>query len=230
MKEPTSIREMAQRYQRLYTAAIYDVLDSMGYPNQCLDLGIRPLLPHMKIAGVSFTVVGYRDPRPQEEYEPEKTRGFAIFDHITPGSVVVINAEKDDQCGHWGELMSTAAQARGAVGVVIDGGIRDWGHLARMENWSVFARYTSPIESGKRWKVHDFGVPIVMSGTLTRQVRVSPGDWIVGDGDGVIVIPKELATEVLLKAESMKEVEDKVRAEIRAGRRVKDVFDEYGQL
>ena len=230
MKEPQSIQEMAERYQRLYTAVIYDVLDSMGYPNQCLDLGIRPLLPHMRIAGPSFTVVGYRDPRSQEEHEPDKTRDFAIFDHIRPGSVVVINAEKDGHCGHWGELMSTAAQARGAVGVVIDGGIRDSGHLVRMESWAVFVRYTSPIESSKRWKVHDFGIPIVMSGTLTSQVRINPGDWIVGDSDGVIVIPKELATEVLLKAESMKEIEDKVRAEIRAGRRVKDVFDQYGRL
>lgn len=221
------IREMIARYKKLYTASVYDILDEMGYPNQCLDLGIRPLSPNMVVAGPAFTVVGRRDPRPDDEYQPEKLKDFAMLEAIEPHSVVVINAENSWPTGNWGELMSHAAQVRGATGVVIDGGIRDSSILRRMEDWPVFVRYTSMVESDKRWKVQDFQVPVVMSGTLTSQVRVNPGDWIFGDSDGVLVIPAHLAEEVLIKAEEIKAVEDKVREEVLSGAKFQEIFDKY---
>ncbi|MEW6047372.1 MAG: dimethylmenaquinone methyltransferase [Bacillota bacterium] len=224
------VLEMARRYRSLYAAAVYDVLDEMGYPAQCLSLAIRPLRRDMVVAGPAFTVVGRRDPRVEGEFNNPKLEDFRMLEAITAGSVIVVNAESGNPVGHWGDLMSAAARARGAVGIVIDGGIRDSRILLEMEDWPVFVRYTSPIESDKRWRVEDFQTPIAMSGSLTSQVRVNPGDWIFGDADGVIVMPAHLAEEVLVKAEAIKQMEDKVRGELSTGARVKEVFDRYKRL
>jgi len=95
----------------------------------------------------------------------------------------------------------------------------------------VLARYTSsPVESMLRYRIWDVEVPLALSGTLTSQVRLDPGNWVFGDMDGVLVIPEEVVEEVLTKAEEAKEVEDKVRAEIRRGMPVKDVEAKYGRL
>jgi 4-hydroxy-4-methyl-2-oxoglutarate aldolase len=94
----------------------------------------------------------------------------------------------------------------------------------------VFARYTSPVESMLCYRIWDVEVPLALSGTLTSQVRLDPGSWVFGDMDGVLVIPEDVVEEVLTKAEEAKEVEDKVRAEIRRGMPVKDVEAKYGRL
>jgi hypothetical protein len=82
----------------------------------------------------------------------------------------------------------------------------------------------------RRSRIHDIEVPISMTGTLTSQVRVDPGDWIFGDEDGVLVIPKDALDEVLAKSEEAKDIEDKVRTEVQAGIPVIDVYNKYGRL
>ena len=144
--------------------------------------------------------------------------------------VVVVGAAGERQSGIWGELMSNASRARGATGVVIDGGIRDGRLVREIDGLGVFARYTSPIESLRRSRIHDIEIPISMTGTTSSQVRVNPGDWIFGDEDGVLVIPKDALDEVLAKSEEAKDIEDKVREEVQAGVPVIDVYNKYGRL
>jgi 4-hydroxy-4-methyl-2-oxoglutarate aldolase len=225
------IAQISQRLKRLYTAAVYDILDKMGLPNQCLDLAIKPIDRTMRIAGPAFTIAGMGDPRTDDEYgNVSEVKDFAFFRRMYPGCVVLVAASGEHRAGHWGELMSVAAKARGAVGVVIDGGIRDGNLLFQIPDWPVFMRYLSPIESRLRYRIRFIEGPVAVSGSLTTQVRVNPGEWLFGDMDGVIAIPAGHLEEVLEKAEAIGGTETAARAEIAAGADIKTVFDKYGRL
>ena len=221
----------AVRLKALYTAVVYDIMDEMALPHQCLDLGIAPLDRDMQVAGPAYTVMAGPDIRERDEM-PENTKlaDFGVFTQMYDGCVVVVGAAGERQSGIWGELMSNASRARGATGVVIDGGIRDGRLVREIDGLGVFARYTSPIESLRRSRIHDIEIPISMTGTTSSQVRVNPGDWIFGDEDGVLVIPKDALDEVLAKSEEAKDIEDKVREEVQAGIPVIDVYNKYGRL
>lgn len=230
-KDPEWIATTAKRFRGLYAAVVYDIMDEMGLPNQCLDLGIAPLDNTMQVAGPAYTLMAGPDMRARDEIPPNpKMADFAMFTHMYEGCVVIVAAAGEQQSGVWGELLSNASRARGATGVVIDGGIRDTKLLREIDNWSVFSRYTSPIESLHRTRIRDLEVPIAMSGTLTSQLRVNPGDWVFGDEDGVVVVPQHALDEVLAKSEEAKDIEDKVRAEVRNGVSVSEVFQKYGRL
>jgi 4-hydroxy-4-methyl-2-oxoglutarate aldolase len=220
------IRAIQRRFLGIKSADIYDVMDSMGYPDQCLDLGIRPLREDMTIAGPAFTILGTRDPLFGKDLD-QNHDNFALFDHLYPGCVVVINAEADRVAGHWGGMMSYAARNAGAVGVVIDGGTRDKSEVLQVKDWSCFARYTTPIEADRRWSIEALQRPIYMSGTLSRLVRVNPGDWVVGDMDGVLVIPADIVLEVLNAVEDVNRREKLSVEELSMGTPIREVFKKY---
>lgn len=224
------LADTAERLKRLYTAAVYDIMDEMGLPNQCLDLSIKPLDRGMRIAGPAFTIACAADVRVDWEYENDEVKRFTFFRRMYRGCVVLVSAGGENRAGHWGELMSMSSRARGAVGVVLDGGIRDGNILMEMDGWPVFTRYLSPIESKGRSRIRAIEEPIAVAGSLSSQVRVNPGDWIFGDMDGVLVIPAALVEEVLRRAEEIGSIEDQVREEIRNGADVTEVFERHGRL
>jgi regulator of RNase E activity RraA len=224
------LADTAVRLKRLYTAAVYDIMDEMGLPNQCLDLGIKPLERSMRIAGPAFTIACAADVRVDWEYDNDEVKRFTFFRRMYRGCVVLVSSGGERQAGHWGELMSVSSKARGAAGVIIDGGVRDGNILMDMEDWPVFTRYLSPIESKNRTRIRAIEEPIAVGGSLTSQVRVNPGDWLFGDMDGVVVIPARQVDDVLRKAESIGGIEDQVRAEIKNGADVTEVFEKYGRL
>jgi regulator of RNase E activity RraA len=229
--DPEWIAKTADRFYGLYSAVVYDIMDELGLPNQCLDLGIAPLDRSMQVAGPAYTLMAGPDMRERGEIEPNpKLADFGVFTHVYPGCVVTVAAAGERQSGIWGELMSNASRASGATGVVIDGGVRDAKLVREIDGLAMFARYTSPIESLRRSRILDLEVPISMTGTLSSQVRVNRGDWLFGDEDGVLVIPRDALEEVLAKSEEAKVVEDNVRAEVRAGRSVAEVYNKYGRL
>ena len=229
IKSMPSMEEMQERYLKSYSADIGDVMDKMGYGNQCMSLQIRPLRDDMKLCGPAFTIYGAQEPRYDAYFPNPKFDGFAQFHHFYKGCVIVLNAEKESQCGHWGEMMSYGARAAGALGAVIDGGTRDKAGILRVDNFSCFARYTSPIESKKRWRCKDLDCPIYVSGTLTSQLLVRPGDWIFGDSDGVLVIPKEILFDVLVSVEELSSREELSREAFNEGLTIHEVFAKYGR-
>jgi regulator of RNase E activity RraA len=226
-----SVMELQARWDKIRVANLYDTLDQMGYPNQCIDLGIRPLFPHQHLAGMAVTVRGGRDPRDPEEFKAaqEGEAMISMRDVLVPGTVVVVDGGGEPFTGKFGEMTSWNLKQSGATGIVLDGMIRDsWG-LEVIPNYTVCARGTSPIESSKRWRIHAVNVPIAMPGTLTSQVRVSPGDWIVAEADGVMVVPQEIAMEALAKAEKIEAEEEGMRRDMAAGMSFEDAYKKWGR-
>ena len=227
-----SVLELQARWDKIRIANLYDTLDKLGYPNQCLDLGIRPLFPHQHLAGKVITAKGGRDPRLPGEPTPDG-KEVNMFKRVTeaiyPGAVVVIECGGEPHTGKFGEMTSWGIQKQGARGIVLDSYIRDWLGLEVIPDYAVCARGTSPIESAKRWRILDFNVPIAMPGTLTHQVRVDPGDWIVGGADGVMVVPQEIATQALVEAEELEYREQGMREDLAAGMSFDEAFAKWGR-
>ena len=231
-KFPISVREMCERYEKLQSADVYDVLDQSGFGlgNQCLSLGIKPLLPSMVVAGPAFTVKGQQEVRDYTEMERPKIDNFGMFRAIYQDCVVVLNGEKEPQIAPVGAIMSRGWKNQGARGMVVDGSTRDGKDVITIPNWAAFVRNCSPIEARGRWAPNDCMVPIAMPGTLSAQVKVNPYDWVLGDWDAVIVIPQEIAYEVLLKAEALAAVEAKSKADLVKGDSIWDVHAKYKRL
>ena len=224
------IKKIREALLPVFSADVYDALDSMGYSDQCLDLKIKPLRDDMKLVGPALTVLGTREPLYGKELGGPASNDFAIFNLIYEGCVIVINGEKDEQTGHWGEMMSYGARNRKATGVVIDGGTRDKQGILNMEDWTCFAKYTTPIEARQRWRFKTFEKPIFMSGTLKRSVRVNPGDWVFGDCDAVIIIPQEILEEALSKILNIFKNESLSRKELSTGGNIEEIVAKYDRM
>jgi regulator of RNase E activity RraA len=147
-----------------------------------------------------------------------------MLDSITPGTVSVWSCGGSFECAHWGEIMSTAARERGCTGAVVDGGVRDVDFINAMK-YPVFARFKCPASSVGRWDIKECQVPIKIGNTV-----IYPGDFIFGDIDGVVVVPKDLTLEVLIAAEDVYERESSMRRELRSGVSIKDAYAKYGSL
>jgi regulator of RNase E activity RraA len=213
--------EVSRRYRTLYTAAVSDVLDSLGLRSQTLPHYITPLSLDMVVAGPAFTCQGYpaRDAASDDSH-----MRIRMVDAITPGTVSVWAAGGHLDSGHWGEIMSNAARERGCRGVVVDGGLRDTRFVIRM-GFPVFCRFRSPAGSIGRWEIREWMVPIRIGQTL-----IKPDDFIFGDADGVVVIPKALTTEVLLRTEEIVGHENDMRADLARGVTVSEVYRKHGKF
>ena len=227
-----TVLELQARWDKIRVANIYDTLDRMGYGNQVIDLSVRPLFPHTHLAGKAITARGSRDPRVKEDEDPDK-KTTDTFVNVTelcyPGCVLVLESGGEPWTGKFGEMTSWMLKQRGAKGIVLDGFIRDsWG-LEVIPDYCVCAKGTSPIESYPRWRMHDTDCIIAMPGTITSQVRVAPGDWIVGEADGVIVIPKEISMEALIKSEEVEQKEQGMRDDLATGMSFKDAYEKWGR-
>ena len=230
-----TVLELQARWDKIRIANVYDALDRMGYPDQCLDLEIKPLFPHQHLAGKVITLRGGRDPRTREDMEAEAEVGkstptlTSVKELVYPGCIVVLEGGRENISGHFGEMTSWNIKQAGCKGLVLDGRIRDWLGLEGIPDYTVCARGTSPVESYKRWRINAMNVTIAMPGTLTEQVRVDPGDWIVGGPDGVIVVPQEIAMEALVKAEDIEVGEQGMRTDMAAGMLFADAYKKWGR-
>lgn len=183
---------------------------------------VRPVVLGTPILGPAFTIQAVAHPALSDRpYEKE----LAAVDAIPDGAVVVFSAGGMLETGIWGELLSTRARARGAVGAVIDGGVRDLLGMRQL-GFPVFASAVHAADSYGRAEVVSFGEPIVCGG-----VAVRPGDLVAADLDGVVVVPIEVADECLRDAKSKLEKEDKARAMLRDdGASVQETYNRHGVL
>ena len=220
------LERICERYRQLYAGVIYDVLEHLGLPNQVLSHKIMPLTPEMKLAGPAFTVKGTST---EERDETVRYKRLKMISEMPHPCVEVRDCGTPFAVAIYGELSATSAEAHGAVGALIDGGTRDSSKLISMA-FPVFARYRCPIEAFGRWAMMDYQVPIRLSGELTNGVQVNPGDFIFGDYDGVLVIPKDQTIEVLLECEHVTGIEDLARGEFARGDDPVEVFERHKRL
>lgn len=217
------IREICERYQQLYAGAVYDVLEGLGYPDQAVSHELTAIAPGMKLAAPAFTMKGTVT---AERDEAGRNKRMKMICNMTAPCIEVRDQGTPYNVALYGELSATTARAHGAVGALIDGGTRDCGHLVKM-GFPVFARYRSPVEAFGRYKLIDCQVPIRISGELKETVLVNPGDFIFGEEDGVIVIPKDLTLEVLLECERILGLENEARRDFARGDDPFEVFQRY---
>jgi regulator of RNase E activity RraA len=212
----------AERLRRLYTGAVADILDELApvsYRNQCLPVPMRPLTQTMKVAGPAFTIRARL--RHYDDGVDPRYRQMDMLDAIYPHSVIVVEPGDDDVASHWGELMSTVAIGKGATGAVINGGLRDSAQIIGLD-FPVFCKYFTPRTAAYRSQITDFGVPLLVGGVI-----VQPGDFVLGDIDGIVVIPTAVVDEVIEKAESVRDRERIVFDLLKAGGNIRELFEKY---
>jgi 4-hydroxy-4-methyl-2-oxoglutarate aldolase len=207
--------------QVFYSAVVCDALDALGYPHQSPRIPWQPLTTSGVLIGRCKTTLwadmAHPDPRP---YELE----LKAVDTCQPDDVLIAAAGGTMRSGLWGELLSTAARRSGCVGAIIDGAVRDRAKMTQM-GFPVWARGTCLYDSKDRNRVIDIDVPVEIDG-----VRFSPGDLVVADIDGVVVVPRAVEEAVVRYAWNKVHDENVVRQAIAEGMTATDAFKKYGVL
>src|ERR1700733_2850959 len=204
-----------------YTGAISEILAEMVFTAQFLPHEIQPLHSAHALAGRALTILG--EPTTSSDPEIIFVPFLKMLGDVKPGDVLV-SQPNDNSAAHLGELSSETAQYRGARGAVIDGGARDTSYIAKIK-FPVFARYTTPIDIVGRWRLTAYNVPIQIG-----KVKMGPGDYVVGDHDGVAIIPQDVANEVITKAEEVIQTENLVRKAILEGAHPVEAYRKFGRF
>jgi 4-hydroxy-4-methyl-2-oxoglutarate aldolase len=220
MSEAAMLQSIARD---LYTAVLSDVLDELGHRDQAMPPSIRPLDDELVMVGRARTGV-YREVYSVVPGANPYALEIALVDDLKAGDVAVLGCGGSTRIAPWGELLSTAARARGAAGCLTDGFVRDIKPIRRMK-FPVFHGGIAPLDSKGRGMVAEIDVPIRCGG-----VAVSPGDLIVGDADGVIVVPRAVEAVALDKAFAKVRGENDTREELERGAKLADVFARHGIL
>jgi 4-hydroxy-4-methyl-2-oxoglutarate aldolase len=212
---------LAMMREALYAAVVCDALDALGFPHQSPRVPITPLTTTGVLIGrcktTLWAAMAHADPRP---YELE----LKAVDSCQPDDVLIAAAGGSKRSGLWGELLSTAARKSGCVGAIVDGAVRDTVKMRAM-GFPVWARGTCLYDSKDRNRVIDFDVPVEIDG-----VRFSPGDLVVADADGIVVVPREVEEAAVQNAWNKVHAENEVREAIASGMTAAAAFAKYGVL
>jgi len=211
--------EMIRR--ELYCAVLCDAMDAMGYRNQ------SPRVPIVKFSG-SESLIGrckttlwadmaHDDPHP---YDLE----LKAVDSCQRDDVLIAAAGGSLRSGIWGELLSTAARNSGCIGAIVDGAVRDVSKMQAM-GFTVYARATCIYDSLNRQRVIDVDVPVEIGG-----VRFAPGDLVMADADGLVVVPRSIEDEVIRRAWEKVHAENITRDAIKNGMKAVAAYEKYGVL
>jgi 4-hydroxy-4-methyl-2-oxoglutarate aldolase len=220
-KRSAASMALLARLEKLYVAVVADCLDSVGVRGNLLAPHVRPLYAGAKVAGSALTVHVVDVPAVPPDRDAWYRGEIAAVDAQQPGDVMVVSTSSGS---YWGELLATASRFRGACGIVGDCYARDTARLIQMR-YPTFVAGALAYDSLGRIDVDAVGVPIECAG-----VTVQPGDLVLGDDDGVAIIPLALAPEVIRLAEEKVSGEDLVRDKLAQGMPVAEAFRTYGVL
>ena len=205
-----SILELVKGYKNARVADVVDSLDRFGFHNRILiSSEIRPLYPGIRMVGQALTVEVLRvqekipsmSPAEYEKYAQDWYKNRANYDcfmkHAGPGTVLTVDLDGYIDVGFWGSMIALAAKDKGVEAIVLDGGCRDTWEIRKI-GFPVFCRGIGRTEVIGRVEVkpENVNIPVEIGG-----VTVNPGDVVVGDDDGVVVVPRKVASEVLERAE-----------------------------
>jgi len=208
--------------ERLYVPVVCDVLDGLGYRQQAMHQRLRPLLPDRRACGFAgrartlhWTAMEYI-----VETDPYGMEIDAV-DSLKPGDVVVHSTDYAGGNAPWGELMSTIAQRNGAVGCVCDSQVRDCVRIIEL-GFPVYCSGIRPLDSMGRGRVLAYDVPV-----RCGEVLVQPGELMLADFDGIVVVPRAVEAEALRRAAEKADKESASRADLLAGKSLREVYNTY---
>jgi 4-hydroxy-4-methyl-2-oxoglutarate aldolase len=214
-----------ERFLTVDTSNVMDALDMIGRPHQALHADFQPFPSGAtRVAGFAYTIRGQMTPY-EGTGDPEK---MCACMGISPNEVSVWSGDGRGIC-YFGELIALGMKERGCTGAVVDGGIRDVRWLGAHQ-FPIFACYRTPVQSIGRWKVTAHQTPVYMRGATSDFVVVNPGDFLLGDEDGILVIPVDCIDEILPKAEELTQKEVLIRAELAKGLSLADALARYGHV
>lgn len=201
-----SPEEVLARYRRLDTCVVCDAAAAIGAGAAVTDR-LRPMWEGARVAGRAVTTRLAPGPSPR----PSAHLGVRAIENGTPDDVIVVANAGRREMGSWGGLLSLGASIRGIAGAVIDGALRDVDD-AREFRFPVFAVAATPVTARGRVHEESCGEPVEVSGA-----HVDPGDLVLGDGSGVLVVPWAAAGDVLERAEKLAHQEEEMASRLRAG-------------
>lgn len=212
---------LIDRLARCYTGAIHDVMRSMGHDDFVLPHDIKAIAPGTRLAGPVWTVAGRSD--------RSKTRDECLLAWCTmlaraPAGHVVVCQPNNREIALMGELSAQTLAARGVLGYVVDGGSRDT-DLVLAQGFPVFCAFLTPADVVGRWVADRFGEPVMIGSATIRS-----GDYVLGDRDGVVVIPRDAAEEVVTRAEEVVATESEMRNALISGMDPVDAYHRFGKF
>ncbi len=216
------LEDLAGEIAALLTSAIVsDSLDASGARGQVMTARIMPVTSGSRSMGRARTV--HFVPGDSDSDDPYGL-AMSFIDTLTPGSIAVVATGEDERTAYWGELFSAAAGGHGAVGTVCDGPVRDVAKV-RALGYDLFAPSCRPLDFRARMQVASMGQPVECGG-----VRVAPGDLVLADEDGVVVVPRTIESEVLRRAVERATAEHSVLEELIQGASLREVWERWHVL
>ena len=212
---------ITERLSRCYTGVVHDVMRAMGLRDFTLPAELRPLFPERRLAGPAFTIDGRVDPRA----DPHETllAWTGLLSRAKAGHIWV-SQPNDRVVAHMGELSAETLKNKGVLGCVADGYVRDVEFLIEM-GFQTWSRGYTPRDIVGYWLPRAVEVDVRIG-----DVIIAPGDYLLGDRDGVVRVPKALVEEVIEKAETAITTENKVRTAILAGVDPQEAYLKYGKF
>ena len=222
-QDVTEVSRLAQ--SGLYVPVVCDVLDELGYRNQAMHQRLRPLLSDPNNCGFvgRARTLRWMETDYIRQDDPYGLEIEAV-DSLKPGDAIVHSTDCSGTNAPWGELMSTAAIKRGAVGCICDSQVRDCAKIIALK-FPVYCAGIRPVDSKGRGMVMAYDVPVRCGDVLVR-----PGDLIMADYDGIVVVPSEVEEMALSKAQQKVQMENLSRREILEGKMLREVYNKYGVL
>jgi 4-hydroxy-4-methyl-2-oxoglutarate aldolase len=239
----TDLERIARFRRAGYGGSVSDALYSVGVRDTVLADRFKPLRQGMQLVGRALPIKAHSQvdlsnlPAEKEAMEkkweaegghPQKRMMRAVA-NSAPGSVLCFDCGGDMQPAHFGEMSCQLAYAHGCRGMLIAGNCRDTQYVLKMPDFPMFTFGTRPNWYGG-WIIMEVGTPIYLPGHLTHSVRVTSGDYVFGDNDGVQIIPKDVVDEVLLRVEATYEKENAEREQLAAGMPIDEVYKVFGVL
>lgn len=215
-----TVKELVEGFTKVASASVADAVDQIVGKRGYMDYTIKPRINEKKVVGLAVTI----QEGPTDEVLPPQHALDAI-DESPEGSVIVIGVNGEPNVAIWGGIMTAGAVANGLAGAILDGGVRDIMEIRRDYDFSVFARSISPGTTLGRFKTLSSNEPVECGGIL-----VNPGDLIVADLDGVVVVPKEHVTAVLERATEIEMREAKQAKLIRETKSLRQGLVKYKRI
>lgn len=213
--------EITLRLERCYTGVVHDVMRAMGLRDFTLPAELRPLFPEKTLAGPAFTIEGRVDPRADAHETLLQWTG--LLSKARPGTIWV-SQPNDRVVAHMGELSAETLKNKGILGCVADGYVRDVNFLIEM-GFQTWSRGFTPRDIVGYWLPRAIDQDIRIG-----DVIIAPGDYLVGDRDGLVRVPRGIAGDVVAKAETAIATENKVRTAILSGVDPQEAYLRFGKF